>query len=179
MQYHRLLLLDVIIGDGKFPDIKKLSYELECGPRQIHRDLRDLKEFGDRTPIYSKARKGYYYPEPPAEPLASVLGLLPSLGKTAAFHTAIDRHDRVSIRIAGDERIMEIAPIALCAPGKVIVLVAAELPSNQLQVLTLSKVQILEVKPRKGVLPRSVQGRLMSDFVQWMHSSQPEMAFSE
>lgn len=178
MQYHRLLMIDELIASSRYPSIKKLSTECECGPRQIHRDLADLRAYGDREPLYCQVRKGYYYPKPPIKPLATLFGLAPDLGNLQQFQKAIQDHKLVTLECQSTGKSMDVVPIAITAPADRTLVVSAEIPTVMLKYFPIDRVEIREVRPFTGTLPSNIHGRMLLEFARKMETGPWPLAFS-
>ncbi len=62
-QEYRWIIIDKRIREGKFPNTRTLSEELEVSRKTIQRDINYLKYMKDAPIDYDKNRKGYYYTE--------------------------------------------------------------------------------------------------------------------
>ncbi|MGE3806165.1 MAG: helix-turn-helix transcriptional regulator [Gemmataceae bacterium] len=57
----RVLLLDRMIREGRYPNARSAAKELEIHPRTVHRDLALLRESFGAPLEYSAKRNGFYY----------------------------------------------------------------------------------------------------------------------
>ncbi|MDR2477982.1 MAG: YafY family transcriptional regulator [Treponema sp.] len=61
---NRLLTIDRIIREGKYPNTDRLAELVEVTPRTIQRDLEYMRDMYGAPIEYSPARHGFYYSEP-------------------------------------------------------------------------------------------------------------------
>ena len=62
-QYARLLFIDRLVRDGRYPNCSTIAREYEVSVRSVARDIAFMKEMLDAPLEYDPAKKGYYYSE--------------------------------------------------------------------------------------------------------------------